>query len=136
MAARDSSPAVTNGVVFVGSTTAERVRAGRSHRRLLWRRRSGKSSPAVANGVVYVGSVDGNGGGKRQHRSGLWGYSTSTCVTSSPAVVNGVVYFGSEDYNVYALNASTGARLWTYLTGGAFSPRLQWRMAWFMLARY
>ncbi len=34
----------------------------------------------------------------------------------SPAVVDGVVYFGSGD-NVYALNASTGAQLWSYATG-------------------
>ena len=33
---------------------------------------------------------------------------------SSPAVANGVVYVGSEDDNVYALNASTGAKLWSY----------------------
>jgi PQQ enzyme repeat len=34
---------------------------------------------------------------------------------SSPAVANGVVYVGSGD--VYALNARTGAKLWTYATG-------------------
>jgi outer membrane protein assembly factor BamB len=37
--------------------------------------------------------------------------------SSSPAVVNGVVYIGSEDDNVYALNASTGAKLWSFATG-------------------
>ena len=37
---------------------------------------------------------------------------------SSPAVVNGVVYIGSDDGNVYALNASTGAMLWSFTTGG------------------
>jgi outer membrane protein assembly factor BamB len=37
---------------------------------------------------------------------------------SSPGVVNGVLYFGGEDLNVYALNASTGAELWSYQTGG------------------
>ena len=37
---------------------------------------------------------------------------------SSPAVANGVVYFGSDDDNVYALNATTGARLWSYRTDG------------------
>jgi hypothetical protein len=31
-------------------------------------------------------------------------------------VVNGVVYVGSNDGNVYALNASTGATLWSYPT--------------------
>jgi glucose dehydrogenase len=38
--------------------------------------------------------------------------------TSSPAVANGVVYVGSDDHNVYALNANTGAQLWSYSTGG------------------
>ena len=38
---------------------------------------------------------------------------------SSPAVANGVVYVGSGDYNVYALDAATGAKLWSYHTGGA-----------------
>ena len=38
---------------------------------------------------------------------------------SSPAVANGVVYVGSQDDNVYALNASTGARLWSFTTGGS-----------------
>jgi len=33
-------------------------------------------------------------------------------------VVNGVVYIGSDDNNVYALNATTGALLWSYETNG------------------
>jgi outer membrane protein assembly factor BamB len=35
-----------------------------------------------------------------------------------------VVYVGSDDYNVYALNAKTGAKLWSYTTGAfvASSP--------------
>ena len=42
---------------------------------------------------------------------------------SSPVVANGVVYYGSEDSgvltgHVYALNASTGAQLWSFETGG------------------
>jgi outer membrane protein assembly factor BamB len=45
-------------------------------------------------------------------------YYTLSDVQSSPAVVNGVVYFGSDDNNVYAVNATTGARLWRYTTGG------------------
>jgi glucose dehydrogenase len=39
---------------------------------------------------------------------------------SSPAVVNGVVYVGSSDNDsVYAVNASTGAKLSSLSTGGA-----------------
>jgi outer membrane protein assembly factor BamB len=34
-------------------------------------------------------------------------------------VANGVVYVGSFDSKVYALNASTGAKLWSFTTGNA-----------------
>src|ERR1700722_17900147 len=33
--------------------------------------------------------------------------------SSPPTVANGVVYIGSENNDVYALNASTGAKLWS-----------------------
>ena len=46
-------------------------------------------------------------------------FTTGHYVFSSPAVVNGVVYVGSYDINVYALNATTGTKLWNYTTGGA-----------------
>ena len=46
----------------------------------------------------------------------LWSYP-NMFVGSSPAVANGVVYVGSYDYNVYALNATTGVKLWSYSTG-------------------
>jgi serine/threonine-protein kinase len=38
-------------------------------------------------------------------------------VNGSPTVANGVVYIGSKDNNVYALNASTGSKIWSYTTG-------------------
>ena len=38
-------------------------------------------------------------------------------VFSSPAVANGIVYVGSLDHNVYALNANTGTKVWSYTTG-------------------
>ena len=47
----------------------------------------------------------------------LWTYATGGYVWSSPAVVDGKVYVGSDDYNVYCLNASTGAKIWSYTTG-------------------
>jgi eukaryotic-like serine/threonine-protein kinase len=33
-------------------------------------------------------------------------------------VANGVVYVASHDHDVYALNAKTGSKLWSYATGG------------------
>ena len=48
-----------------------------------------------------------------------WSYATGNTMYSSPAVANGMVYFVSyyPGYNVYALKASTGAKLWSYTTG-------------------
>jgi outer membrane protein assembly factor BamB len=95
------------------------------------------SSPAVANGVVYaatyMGSLNASDGSPRCFVGPngmaaldaitcavLWNYSAGGTVTSSsPAIANGVVYFGSDGGNVYALNASNGALLWTYANSGA-----------------
>jgi outer membrane protein assembly factor BamB len=49
----------------------------------------------------------------------LWYYTTRDIVFSSPAVAGGVAYVGSLDGNVYALDAATGHKLWSYTTGGA-----------------
>ncbi len=63
-----------------------------------------------------------------------WSYQTAGPVSSSPAVASGVVYVGSWDNNVYALNASTGALLWQYATGGGSSLPRGWPTAWCMSA--
>jgi outer membrane protein assembly factor BamB len=50
-----------------------------------------------------------------------WSYAIgndNSTVESSPAVANGVVYVGSDDGNLYALDVRTGAKLWSYTTGG------------------
>ena len=61
----------------------------------------------------------------------LWNYTTGNAVLSSPAVVDGLVYVGSGNLsppyngNVYCLNASTGAFVWSYPAGvWASSPAI------------
>jgi len=51
-----------------------------------------------------------------------WNYRTGSWVASSPAVVDDVIYVGSGDNNVYALNATTGRKVWNYTTGNC----VQW----------
>ncbi len=45
-------------------------------------------------------------------------------MASSPAISKDVIYVGSGDNHIYALNASTGERVWSYRTNGevASSP--------------
>jgi outer membrane protein assembly factor BamB len=101
-----SSPAVVNGVVYVGSDDYNVYALNASTGTLLWSYTAGnqvKSSPAVANGVVYVGSYDQNVYALNASTGAkLWSYTTGGEVNSSPAVANGVVYVGSYDGNVYA----------------------------------
>jgi outer membrane protein assembly factor BamB len=118
-----SSPAVANGVVYVGSDDAGVYALNATTGQVIWKTITGaavRSSPAVANGVVYVGSDD-KGLYALDAATGavLWKTITGAAVRSSPAVANGAVYVGSDDAGLYALNATTGQVLWKTTTGAS-----------------
>jgi outer membrane protein assembly factor BamB len=150
-----SSPAVAQGVVYVGSADhtlyafdADGVTscsaASVSNCAPLWTAATGdvvRSSPAVVNGVVYVGSndaklyaFDARGitgcSGSPKTCSPLW-TAPGAGGLSSPAVAQGVVYVGSDDHNLYAFDANgetgcsgepkTCTPLWTGPTGDVIS---------------
>jgi outer membrane protein assembly factor BamB len=141
-----SSPTVANGVLYIGTVYSNSVYAlDAKSGRELWTYNAGafvQSSPAVVNGVVYV-SAGGDGQGQdgvlyalnAKTGAKLWSYPIGGCCKesapaqaylqhireSSPAVADGVVYVGSWDGTVYALNAASGALLWSYATGGDIS---------------
>ena len=87
------------------------------------------ASPTVVNGVAYVGSWDGYEyainatTGVLVWKTFLGQTITPNCqpstigVTSAATVINGVVYVGGGDANWYALDAATGAVLWSVYTG-------------------
>jgi outer membrane protein assembly factor BamB len=109
-----SSPAVANGVVYVGSKDGKLYAfkadgCGQPTCSPLWTASTGAqiaSNPAVANGVVYVGSRDHKlyafkaDGCGQPTCSPLWTATTGSYIDSSPAVANGVV--GSRDHKLYA----------------------------------
>ncbi|HEY6768276.1 MAG TPA: PQQ-binding-like beta-propeller repeat protein [Candidatus Sulfotelmatobacter sp.] len=134
-----SSPAVVNGVVYVGSFDGRLYAfnangCNQSSCQPLWSGITGNditSSPAVANGVVYIGSADhklyafnAKGCGKSTCPA-LWtGKLASGVIESSALVANGVVYTGAYDGKLYAFNAngcggSSCAPLWTGATTGS-----------------
>src|SRR6059058_3549616 len=77
-----SSPAVVNGVVYIGSTQPDNK--------------------------LYAFDAAGETGcsGTPKTCAPLWTATTGGAVNSSPAVVNGVVYVGSDDNKLYALDAA------------------------------
>jgi len=46
-----------------------------------------------------------------------WSFATHGIVRCKPAISNGTVYFASDDGNLYALNAQSGVKLWSYNIG-------------------
>ncbi len=130
-----SSPAVANGVVYVGSDDHSLHAFKVDTSAPLWGFNAGgtggqiRSSPAVANEVVYVGSDDGKlYAFKADTGTLLWSTAvgaTGMPIRSSPTIANGMVYIGSEDHNLYAFNAAgCGSNntlcppLWIGHTGG------------------
>jgi len=144
-AAVNSSPAVANGVVYVGSSNdklyayAVGCATGGGTCTPLWTATTGgaiDSSPAASGNQVYVGSSDGKlyvykvgcatGGATC---APLWTANTGGPIHSSPSVVSGVVYVGSDDGKLYAFDSTGVTRcsgtpktclpLWTATTGAS-----------------
>jgi outer membrane protein assembly factor BamB len=74
-------------------------------------------SPTFHHDLAHTGHSTSTGPLTNQT---LWSYLTENDIEyPSPAVVDGVAYFGSNDYRVHAVNASTGSKIWSYLTGSS-----------------
>lgn len=140
-----SSPAVSNGTVFIGNSNGNLYAVRTESGAPIWTFKTGgavNSSPAIWNGVAVVASRDGNiygvdvatgtkrwafktGGERRFTAPGIHGISPPhetmpdpfDVFLSSPAISGGVAYIGSGDGYVYALDVRTGALLWKFLTG-------------------
>jgi len=116
-----SSPAVTGGVVYVGSFDNKTYALNASTGALIWEFRAGGlvgSSPAVAYGKVFVGANDNNLYALNQSTgTEIWRFSTGYLVAASPAVADNMVFIASLDGKVYALDELTGAKRWEFLTG-------------------
>ena len=118
----ESSAAILDGTVFVGSMSGDLHAVDLASGRAKWKYRTaadgiGESSPAVAGGVVYIGDLTGTlhavnaGDGKR-----LWTYKTQGEIRSSPVIVGDRVLIGSYDGNLYCLGARNGTLLWKFKT--------------------
>ena len=130
-----SSPAISNDVAYIGSEDDKFYAFDATSGTLLWTANATNivdSSPAVADGVVYVS--DGNGTlyafdaagktnctGTPKTCSPLW---TSPRGGGSPTVSDGVVYVTGGGV-LSAINAASGATLWSATTNGTLSDPVE-----------
>jgi eukaryotic-like serine/threonine-protein kinase len=139
-----ASPAIANGVLFIGSSDGVFYAIDENTGQQKWKVTLTdpiSSSPAVADNLVYFLSYDGvfyaltadsgeikwrfaTGGEHRFEAKGIHGLTPATqdiadpmdLFLSSPAVDHNRVYFGSSDGHIYALNATSGVLLWSFET--------------------
>ncbi|MCP9495279.1 MAG: PQQ-binding-like beta-propeller repeat protein [Pyrinomonadaceae bacterium MAG19_C2-C3] len=120
----ESSAAIVDGTVYVGSQKGELVALDLGNGAVRWRYNAkagiGESSPAVSGGVVYVGDLSGvvHAVSARDGR-GLWTFKTGKEIKASPVVVDDRVLIGSYDEHLYCLSARGGKLLWKFKTEGA-----------------
>jgi outer membrane protein assembly factor BamB len=125
-----SSPAVVNNVIYFNTDNGTVYALRASDGSEIWQASIGSGtdhaddSPAVSGSIVYVGTRNGYYAFNATNGSQIWFFTspysarqTTGYVYSSPAVSGNVVYFGSCDGYVFALNAFTGAMIWSYQTG-------------------
>jgi outer membrane protein assembly factor BamB len=124
----ESTPAVFGDKVFVSARNGNLYALDAVTGGLLWMGDLGDdnfSSAAAAYGLVYIGSTDGRVYAFPQDCTDpcppAWTFQTGDeIVSASPVVANGVTYIASLDRHVYALDALSGAQLWTYQANGYF----------------
>lgn len=114
-----SSPAIVNGVVYIGSDDGELFALNAYTGDLIWNRTLGylsTSSPAVVDGVVYVSVWEGTNYALNASNGEVIWSNNRRYSGSSPAVVDNVFYI-SESGNVTAMNATNGEYIWRYYIG-------------------
>lgn len=121
-------PVVADGRLFVGQLRGRFYAVDTGTGGTIWEKDTGHcsaASPAYADGVVYAGFLAYHPCPKGEFQDGgfvvawdaasgeeLWRVEMAP-VESSPLVVDGVVYVAAWDARVHALDARTGAEIWS-----------------------
>ena len=115
------SPAIQDGVIYIGSYDHNLYALNADNGSFLWKYAADGgivTRPFIYDGNAYFGSED-----KRLHvvsnRSGkiVWSYYAEAPVRSSPAIGVGHVFFGADDGFLHAVNTLTGRRAWRFDAG-------------------
>src|SRR5882672_1440248 len=71
-------------------------------------------TPVVADGKVYAGDMSGKFYAFKSNGMLLWSTQLSGAITASAAIAGNVVVFGDISGNLYGLNRTTGATIWSF----------------------
>ncbi len=120
-----SSPVLSDGVVYIGTTIGQMYAFDASNGDIVWQVDTDgriQSTALVAGDLVIVAAADTAQPGfvlayDRATGVEAWRYPVGDQVSSDPLLYEGVVYVGSDDGFVYALNPDDGSEVWKVDTG-------------------
>lgn len=78
---------------------------------------SGTNIPAITSSTEFMLNAGTLQGISLSNSQILWSFAGDGSLDSAPIVVNGYVFVGSSNGNLYALDGSTGAQVWTQNVG-------------------
>jgi outer membrane protein assembly factor BamB/tRNA A-37 threonylcarbamoyl transferase component Bud32 len=117
-----STPAVHNGVVFVGAYDNNLYAVRADNGEFLWKYPTEggiASSPCVHGGRIFFGSADRLLYAINEDSGRIaWTCPTQGSIWSSPRVAFDHVFFGSDDQNLYAANVYSGRVVWKFSADG------------------
>ncbi|WP_136601161.1 outer membrane protein assembly factor BamB family protein [Salinigranum halophilum] len=132
----NSSPAIVDGTVYVGSNDQRVYAVDALTGEVQWQYRLDgpvRSSPTVVDGVLYIGSESGtvyaldcsdtvepvtmdadevDSERTEQATRAVWSARVGSPVQTAPAVSEGTVYIGGKRNTLYSLDAKTGQIQW------------------------
>jgi outer membrane protein assembly factor BamB len=114
-----TSPAVANGIAYVGSgnSTLDALDAVTGAKLWEFDANLGTGAPSVANGRVFFSSDDGTFYGLNAITGAqIWSFFTGVEFGGSPAIAGDKVYVGSSNGSLYSFNSLTGTLIWTFAT--------------------
>ncbi|GEM_PF-339108 len=120
-----SSPSVSNGILYIGSNSANVTYAvNTTNGAQLWNVSTGNitgASVAIADGKIFTTSGFFNNNQlyaiNATNGSVIWNFSYSPPIRGSPLVVNNTLYVGTIGFQFYAINATSGAQIWQAFPG-------------------
>lgn len=127
---RQSSPAIADGWIYIGSADGNVYALDADTGEIRWKFQTGekvRATPTVENGIVYIGSWDGflyalDAKSGQLH----WKYDAAPHtdppfyyrpIQTKALVYNGLVYCASRKASIFALDIQTGALKWEHRYG-------------------
>jgi outer membrane protein assembly factor BamB len=115
----ESSPIISNGIVYVGSFNNNVYAINAATGTLNWSYGTGGniySAPSISEGKLYIGSTSHKLYALNATTGALnWSYDMGNIIyDASPTIADGIVYMGSNNNKLQALNATDATSIWNY----------------------